>query len=123
MAKLLIVDDEDDVRDFASNFFRKRKIEVITAANGEEAVEIVEKEKPDLILLDILMTGINGIQALEAIRTFDKNVKVIMVTGAKPEDNEAFNRCRELGAYGYIRKPLKLDELEEIVMKTLREIN
>jgi DNA-binding response OmpR family regulator len=122
MAKLLIVDDEDDVREFAANFFRKRKIEVITAASGEEAIKKVEKEKPHLVLLDIRMEGLNGIQALEAIRTFDKNVRVIMVTGTKPEENESFNRCNQLGISGYIHKPLKLDELEHVVMNTLNTL-
>jgi DNA-binding response OmpR family regulator len=122
MPKLLIVDDEDDVREFAANFFRKRKIEVFTAANGEEAVEKVKSQEPNLILLDILMSGINGIQTLETIRTFNKTVKVIMVTGAKPEENETFKRCRELGAYDYIHKPLKLEELEQTVMKALKEV-
>jgi DNA-binding response OmpR family regulator len=120
MAKLLIVDDEDDVREFAANFFRKRKIDVITAASGEEAVKKVEKDKPDLVLLDIRMSGLNGIQTLEAIRKFDQAVKVIMVTGTKPDENESFNKCSQLGITGYIHKPLKLDELEQVVMNALK---
>jgi CheY-like chemotaxis protein len=120
MAKLLIVDDEDDVREFAANFFRKRKLEVATASSGEEALTKVEADPPDLILLDIKMGGISGIQTLEAIRTFNKTVKVIMVTGTKPEENESFNHCKALGASDYVHKPLRLEELEQVVMKAIK---
>ena len=119
MAKLLIVDDEADVREFAASFFRKRKIEVITASSGEEAVEMVVREKPHLVLLDIKMSGIDGIEALRRIKEKDKNVKVIMVTGKKPEEEQAFDKCRQLGTLDYIHKPLELDELERIVLKEL----
>ena len=119
MAKLLIVDDEDDVREFAANFFRKRKVEVITASSGEEAIEIVVNQKPGLILLDIKMNGIDGIETLRRIKDKDKDVKVIMVTGTKPEEGRTFDRCRQLGAVNYIHKPLELDELERVVLKEL----
>jgi len=119
MAKLLIVDDEMDVREFAANFFRKRKIEVITASGGEEAIDMTEKQKPSLVLLDIKMVGIDGIETLKRIREKDKAVKVIMVTGKKPEEEQVFDKCRQLGALDYIHKPLELDELEKIVLKEL----
>lgn len=120
MSKLLIVDDEMDVREFAANFFRKRKIDVTTASSGEEAISIVEKQKSDLILLDIKMTGIDGIETLRRIREIDKEAKVIMVTGKKPEEEGVFVRCREYGALDYIHKPLELDELEKVVLEILK---
>ena len=119
MAKLLIVDDEQDVREFAANFFRKRKIEVLTAAGGEEALSILEKEGADLVLLDIKMTGIDGCETLRRIKEKDKNAKVIMVTGRKPEEEGSFDKCRQLGALDYIHKPLELDELERIVLNQI----
>ena len=73
MSRLLIVDDETDVREFAANFFRRRKVDTITASSGEEALQILDKEKVDLILLDINMAGITGIEVLKRIR--DKNKK------------------------------------------------
>ena len=119
MKKLLIVDDETDVREFAANFFRKRKIDVITRSSGEEALDVIKKQKIDLILLDIKMKGIDGIETLRRIRKLDKNTKVMMVTGRKPEEEGTFDKCRELGALNYIHKPLELDELERIVLKEL----
>ena len=119
MAKLLIVDDEVDVREFAANFFRKRKIEVVTAASGEEALGIFEEQQPRLVLMDIKMAGMDGIEALRRIKEKDKDARVIMVTGRKPEDEGALEACRKLGALDYVHKPLELDELEKIVLKEL----
>lgn len=121
MPRLLIVDDEEDVREFAAKFFRKRKIEVVTVASAEEALESIEKDKPDLVLLDIKMSGMDGIEALRRIREIEKELKVIMVTGRKPEDDDSFNKCSQLGALGYVHKPLELDELEKIVLTSLEK--
>jgi len=120
MKKLLIVDDEADVREFAANFFRKRKIDVTTAASGEEALELLSKQKPDLMLLDIKMTGLDGIQTLQQLRDQGNQTKVIMVTGKKPEEGDASAKCTQLGAVNYIHKPLDLGELEQIVLKELK---
>ncbi|NQU74153.1 MAG: response regulator, partial [Candidatus Omnitrophica bacterium] len=111
-----IIDDEIDVREFVASFFRKRKIDVITASNGKEAIDLVKKQRPNLILLDIKMPDMDGIEALRQIREKDKDVTVIMVTGKSPEDENAFNKCRQFGASDYIHKPLELDILEKTVM-------
>jgi DNA-binding response OmpR family regulator len=122
MAKLLIVDDEFDVREFAASFFRKRKVEVSTASSGEEAMNLFDKQKPHLVLLDIKMDGIDGIETLKRIREKDKDVKVIMVTGRRPDEEQSFNKCREYGAMDYIHKPLDLNELEKVVLSALDKI-
>ncbi|MBI4982658.1 MAG: response regulator [Candidatus Omnitrophica bacterium] len=119
MAKLLIVDDEIDVREFAANFFRKRKINVSTASGGQEALDFVKNNKPDLVLLDINMNGLDGIETLRRLRLTNEEVNVIMVTGKKPEEEGAFEECKQLGAIDYIHKPLELDELERIVLGQL----
>ena len=118
--KLLIVDDEKDVREWAAKFFRKRKIEVLTASNGEDAIDIVNKDKPTAMLLDITMEGIDGIETLRRIREVDKDIKVVMVTGS--EDKDAMNQTKELGAYDYIHKPLKMSELENVVLKIFKKV-
>ena len=117
MSKLLIVDDEQDIRDFAKSFFSKRKIECLTAANGREAITLVRDQKPSLILLDIRMEEMNGLDVLAKIREFDKTVKVIMVTGV--EEKEVLDRAKSLGIIAYIHKPLVLEELEKIVLKEI----
>lgn len=119
MAKLLIVDDELDVREFAANFFRRRKVDVLAAGSGAEALTLFEREKPNLILLDIKMENMDGIETLRRLKEKDQNARVVMVTGKKPEEDESYRQCKELGALDYIHKPLELDELEKIVMKLL----
>jgi DNA-binding response OmpR family regulator len=118
MSKLLIVDDEIDVREFAKRFFLKRGINVYTASGGREALEVIDANHPDLVLLDIQMEEINGIDVLKKLREDRNNIKVIMVTGA--EDPSIVKEANELGVRGYIHKPLVLEELEKIVMNELR---
>lgn len=117
MAKLLIVDDEVDVREFAKNFFTRRKIETFIAAGGKEALEIVKTQKPTLVLLDVRMEDMNGLDVLKEIKRIDKDIKVIMVSGV--EEKDAIDKAKHLGALTFIHKPLVLDELEEIVLKEL----
>lgn len=118
MRKLLVVDDEHDICDFVSNFFGERGYEVFTALNGDEALSIVKKEKPELVLLDIKMEGMDGIATLKHLRAIDPNLKVIMVTAL--EDKDKMNEACKLGACEYITKPLELDHLEQAVEKILK---
>ncbi len=117
MPKLLIVDDEIDVREFAKSFFSKRGIEVTTAPGGGDAIALVDDLKPDLILLDVHMDGISGIEVLRQLRAKENQVKVIMVTGV--EDEKVIAQANELGVKGYIHKPLVLEELEKVVKEEL----
>ena len=114
MKKILIVDDEADVCDFVKGFFEERGFEVIMALSGTEALRVVKKQKPSLILLDIKMKGIDGIETLKRIRALDKNVNVMMVTAA--DDKGTMDKASKLGACKYISKPLVLENLESAVM-------
>ena len=118
MRKILVVDDEHDICEFVSNFFRERGYEVFAALNGDEALSIVRKEKPELVLLDIKMKGMDGIAALKHIKSLDRNINVIMVTAL--EDVDKMNEASRLGASDYITKPLELDHLEQAVEKSLK---
>jgi len=117
MLKLLIVDDEVDIREFAKRFFSKRSINVFTADGGRGALSIVETEKPDLILLDVNMGDMDGIETLKILREKGDQTKVMMVTGV--EDEAIVNELKDLGIAGIVHKPLILEELEQIVMKEL----
>lgn len=119
MAKLLIVDDEIDVREFAKSFFVKRNIEVFTAKGGAEAFEIIDHHQPDLVLLDVQMEGISGIEVLKQLRKDKNDIKVIMVTGT--EDPAIIDEANSLGVRGYVHKPLVLEELEKIVLFELNQ--
>jgi two-component system response regulator (stage 0 sporulation protein F) len=115
MGKLLIVDDELDVREFARSFFRKRGFDVFIASAGREAMDLIDKENPDLILLDIRMGEMSGIDVLRELRQRNNPVKVVMVSGI--EEDAVVQETTLLGALGFIHKPLILEELEKIVLR------
>jgi len=117
MPKILVVDDEQDIRNFAKSFFEKRNISVLTASGGNEALEIIEREKPELVLLDIHMEEMTGVEVLKKLRESKNDVKVIMVTGV--EEEAIVNEANSWGIRGYIHKPLVLEELEKIVIGEL----
>ena len=117
MPKLLIFDDESDIREFARNFFKKRQIDVSIASGGRQALDLIDKEKPDLVLLDVRMEEITGIEVLRELRKTNLSVKVIMVSGV--EDEETIKEANSLGVIGYIHKPFILEELEKIVLAQL----
>jgi len=121
MSKLLIVDDEDDITEFAKRFFTKRGIDVLTASGGLEAIDLINEEEPDLVLLDVQMEEITGIEVLKRLRDAENDVKVIMVTGA--EDPAIIAEANQLGVIGYVHKPLVLEELENIVISELSKGN
>lgn len=113
MLKMLVVDDEIDVCDFVKHFFEERNYKVLTALNGEEAVKMVRKYKIDIILLDIKMKKMDGIEALKQIKEIDKKSNIIMVTAV--EDQDKMDEACKLGACSYITKPLVLENLESSV--------
>ena len=117
MPKLLIVDDESDIREFARNFFKKRKIEVFVASGGRQALDLIAQENPDLVLLDVRMEEMTGIEVLRELRQRNLTVKVIMVSGV--EEEETIKEANALGVVGYIHKPFILEELEKIVLAQL----
>lgn len=114
ICKILTVDDEMGIDSFFYEFFTARNYEVLNAQSGKEAVEIVKKHKPRIVLLDINMRGMSGIEALKKIREFDRDAVVIMVTGVK--DDDIIKEALDAGASDYITKPLSLEYLEKVVM-------
>jgi len=117
MSKLLIVDDEEDIREFAKRFFVKRGIEVHTACGGGDALKIIDELAPDLVLLDVRMEEMTGVEVLKELKEKNGEVKVIMVTGV--EDQAIIDEANSYGILGFIHKPLVLEELEKVVMKEL----
>ena len=105
---VLVVDDEEVIRDFFKRTLPEYR--VLTAASGEEAVYMIKKDSPDLVLLDIKMPGIDGIETLRKIKSIDKNIVVIMISahGTLKTNIEA----ARLGAYDSIAKPFDLEEMK-----------
>jgi YesN/AraC family two-component response regulator len=120
MIKLLLVDDEKGITESLENFFQHRGFTVYTANSGEAALEIVKRNKPHIVFLDIRMRGMDGLTALEKIKKIDKNIKVIMLTIF--EDKRIIEKAMSLGADEYITKPFRVDYLDEVVIKKVQEL-
>lgn len=109
--KVLVVDDEDEFRDVISKSLEKRGLQVEGAENGLKALEILEKSRTDVVLLDIKMPGIDGIETLRRIRSMKPLVEVILLTGHASVDSGI--EGMKLGAFDYLMKPIELDPLLE----------
>ncbi|MBC8551129.1 MAG: response regulator [Candidatus Brocadiales bacterium] len=115
MSKIMVVDDEVKECELLERFLGRKGYDVITFYNGEKALEQIRYEKPDVILLDIKMAGMDGIEVLRNIREFDKDVGVIMVTALNDEATGI--AATRLGANDYITKPVDLEHLETSIRK------
>ncbi len=104
LKKVLIVDDEPDFCDALRDLLRSRGFEVAIALSGEEALPAYMQEKPDVVLLDIHMPGMDGLETLQELKVLDQGANVIMVTAI--EDDEIVMRAMAEGALDYIIKPV-----------------
>lgn len=117
--KILIIDDEPGIRNLLSYELSLQGYSVTTAPNGEEGVELVKKDKFNLILSDIKMPRMDGIQVLEAVKEIDPDIEVIMITGFGTIGT-AVNAIKK-GAYDFVQKPFNLDEILTLVEKALEK--
>jgi two-component system cell cycle response regulator len=117
--KILIVDDVADTREIIQKLLRYEGYEVITASTGEEGVEKTEAEKPDVILMDINLPGIDGTEALRKIKEINPIQCVIMLTAYATVDN-AIQALKE-GASDFIKKPFENEHLVHVVNQTLEK--
>ena len=100
--RILVVDDEPDFLEVITIRLEANDYEVITACNGNEALEKIKSEKPDAVLLDILMPGIDGLEVLKKIRKTDSKLPVYMLTAFSTD--ERFRMANKFGASGFIVK-------------------
>ena len=119
MIKILIVDDEESVRNRLSSFLNKEGYQAYTAENGLVGLEIIEREKPDIALVDIKMPGIDGIETLKKIKKNNAKTEVIIITGYGRTQTAI--EALQHGAFGYLKKPLDLDELEIELARALEK--
>jgi len=113
LGKVLVVDDEPEVRRLLQDFLSGQGYDVALAADGVEALAAVDDQKPDLVLLDVAMPVMNGVETLTRIVALDCPVRVIMVTGNS--DLSLMAKLLALGAVDYIPKPFDLDYLEQAI--------
>ena len=116
-ASILLVDDDSAFRHVMAGELRRLGHEVTTASSGEEAVARVEQLAPEIVLLDLRLPGMDGLEALNAIRARNASVEVIMLTGHGSIDT-AIESIR-MGAFDYVTKPCPLDEIQIRVQRAI----
>ena len=120
MAKILVVDDNPNIRQLLNDFFGKLKGHTVyLAKDAVEAVTLTRENLPDLVLCDIMMPGVHGVEALRQIKEIDPNIKVIMITAVDSED--IAREAMKEGANDFLPKPLDLNYLDTLVTFQLSE--
>ncbi|UCG11002.1 MAG: response regulator [Deltaproteobacteria bacterium] len=116
--KVLIVDDESVVRELLADFLKDEGYEVIAAASGDEAIGKVERENPDLILLDLKMPGISGIELCRRFKAEERtrSIPIIIITGLSSKEAEAL----EAGVDDFVAKPFDLPDLSNRLESAVR---
>lgn len=114
---ILIVDDDEVMKETLSDVFKKRNYEIFLASVGKEVLPVIKRNIIDLVLLDIRLPDIDGLDVLKNIKEFDTEILVIMMTAYS--DVQTAVAAMKLGAYHYINKPFELDELRLLIEKGL----
>ena len=116
--KILLVDDEKEFVQTLSERIQMRELGADIAFNGEEALEIIENEVPDVMILDLRMPGIDGMEVLRRVKKSYPGVQVIILTGHGSDKDE--HEARQLGAFDYLQKPVELDTLIKKIRKAYK---
>ena len=114
---ILIVDDEESICQSLAGILRDEGYDTIAAGSGEEALKLIEEEMPNLVLLDIWLPGMDGIEVLKIIRSEYPQIRVIMMSGHGTIETAV--KATKLGAYDFIEKPLSLDKIILLVNHAL----
>lgn len=116
--KILIVDDQNGIRILLMELFGNEGYQMYQAANGKAALEVVEQDSPDLVLLDMKIPGMDGLEILKHIKSTHPQIKVIMMTAYGELD--IIKQAKDLGAISHFTKPFDIDEMRNVVDQNLR---
>lgn len=120
---VLVVDDEESLRTIVAQSFKERGYAVLTADNGTDGLELATQQRPDIVILDLLMPGLLGFEVCCRIRE-DKNLAhtVVIITSAKSYKPD-IDKAMELGADAYVVKPADVDELMKLAEERFAKRN
>lgn len=118
MSRILVVDDEEAVRDLTIEILRRHGYTPVGVPSGHQALAALAEESFDLILSDVVMPGMTGVELLDELLSRDLAVPVVLMTGGSPEP-ERTSRAASLGAAGLLYKPFSHDELKAVVAAAL----
>lgn len=116
--KILIVDDQYGIRILLNEVFQKEGYTTFQAANGYQAIDIVEKHSPDLVLLDMKIPGMDGIEILKRLKAINQEIRVIIMTAYGELD--MIQEAKDLGAITHFAKPFDIDEIRAAVKKHVK---
>ncbi|MBF0171122.1 MAG: UDP-3-O-[3-hydroxymyristoyl] N-acetylglucosamine deacetylase [Nitrospinae bacterium] len=116
--RIIVVDDEANIRETLKDILTDEGYEVLTAVDGESALRLVQSEAPDLVLQDIWIPGIDGIQTLKLLKNADPDIEVVMMSGHGAIDTAV--KATKFGAFDFIEKPFSMDHLLRTVAKALK---
>ena len=119
-SKLLLVDDERQFAQTLSERLRLREIGSVVAYDGESALDMIKEEEPDVMILDLKMPGIDGIEVLKRVKQTNPHIEVIILTGHGSEADKEL--CMQLGAFAYLEKPVDVSVLSETIKKANEKI-
>lgn len=117
--KALVVDDSALNRQVIVEYLRHKDIETIEAEDGEQALVLIATEKPDVILLDLIMPVMDGFEVLEHLKRDNNTIPVLVITAYLK--GNTFQRCMELGAKGFLNKPVKMQELFNMLSQIIEK--
>lgn len=110
---ILVVDDEEVIRQFMVATLQAGQRQILTATSGEEALDIAKKTDLDLVLLDLIMTGMNGVETFRQLQALRPGLPVVIVTGYP--DSDLMSRALEIGPFTMINKPIDINQLQKVV--------
>jgi len=116
--KVLVIDDEQGIRDLFIQALEEDDYEVLTVDNGEQGLDIIKSEKPNVVFLDLKLPGIDGLEVLKRISDLEIKAIVIMITGHGTIAKAA--KTMDLGAYDYIVKPFDIDDIIKLMKQALK---
>jgi two-component system nitrogen regulation response regulator NtrX len=120
-ASVMIVDDEEGIRTTLSGIFEDEGYETVTAASGEEAVRVAKESNPDIALLDIWLSGMDGIQTMQELRQYSPDLAVVIISGHA--NVELAVKATKIGAYDILEKPLSMEKVLLTVFRALEKRN
>ena len=116
-ATILVVDDEENTREGLSKILAKEGYSVEMAANGREAMALLKRQEFDLVITDMRMPLMDGLEVLREIKKMDEGIGVIMITAFG--EVESYLEAMNMGAFEYINKPVRVNELKRVITKVL----
>jgi DNA-binding NtrC family response regulator len=119
MMKILVVDDDKDMCEILSDFLKDEGHTVLTAYDGESALDSVKSRKYDVLILDYRLQGIDGLHVLEKVHQIDESLITIMISAFGSEQMK--RQAKKLGAYDFIEKPFDMERIVRIVKQALSQ--